>query len=571
MKAYIYARQSSGDENTSESVELQIEKCSELAKKEGIQVIGTEKDLNTSGKTYPTGAEQIASIDISFQSWYKEQSGHKMFRNGLGNVLKHLSEIDYIIVYDITRLYRPINGSHLESYINQLLIYNNVKVLTVSNGVLDVGSFNDSIITALQNRINHQHIALCRQKSIAALNKLRDSGIYCNGGKAFGINYIGNKKFKVDERKAKVIQYIFNQIAQYTPYLQIIKHINAHYSDCFKKACYESNLYHIARNPIYAGYMYNTHHELIKNVQMNGKEIISFELWKKVQEIMANKRKSPPKAKFRWLPFSGLLYDGYTGSKLVVASDKGKVFYFPNVKNLIKDIKTGGTVFFNVDKKEYTGIYQAIIPILIFAFKQRVEKAEKLQERQKELEKYQIEIANMREKERQLSERFMQGLIDQDLYDEVLLKHKKRKDELSSIIAEISSFKSIDRNSLLFAQWTEFNSLINGEILPQQYEILLKEVIKKIVVFEDKIIVRTVYGEITIPRFLKTNKKHFPKWDIELQSSDTIQHGPFDFRDTLITVVYKMPSSYNGDIQMSEIANINGIKFLTIGGNYGKE
>lgn len=567
MKAYIYARQSSGDENTSESVELQIEKCKELAKKEGIEVIGIAKDLNTSGKTYPTGSEDTAKTDIAFQNWYKNQSGHKMFREGLGEVISNLDKIDYIIVYDTTRLYRPDSMSYLASHINNLLAINDVKIYTLVNGIINLSSFKDLLVTTLQNQINHDQIAVCREKSMAALKKLKDSGIYCNGGKAFGINYIGNKKFEIDERKAKVIQYIFNQIAQYTPYLQIIRYINAHYSDCFKKACYESNLYHIAKNPIYAGYMYNSRHELIKNIQMDGKEIISFELWKKVQEIMETKRKSPPKAKYRWLPFSGLLYDGYTGSKLVVASDKGKVFYFPNVKNLIKDVKTGGTVFFNIEKKDYTGIYQAIIPILIFAFKQRVEKAEKLVERQKELEKYQVELTNMQERENLLVERFLKNQISTTAFDKQMADHNKRKEEMSSIIAEIASFRPVDKNSLLFSQWTEFNALINGEILPQQYEILLKEVIKKIVVFEDKIIINTVYGEIPIPRFLKTNKKHFPKWSIELDKSEVTQHSPFDFRDTLITVIYKLPTSYNGDTHMSQIANVNGIKFLTIGEN----
>jgi DNA invertase Pin-like site-specific DNA recombinase len=567
MKAYIYGRQSSGDGEVSESVELQIEKCKELAKKEGIEVIGIAKDLNTSGKTYPTGSEDTAKTDIAFQNWYKNQSGHKMFREGLGEVISNLDKIDYIIVYDITRLYRPDSMSYLASHINNLLAINDVKIYTLANGIINLSLFKDLLVTTLQNQINHDQIAVCREKSIAALNKLRDSGIYCNGGKAFGLEYKGNKKLEVNQRKAKVVKYIFNQIAQYTPYLQIIKHINEHYSDCFPKVCYESNLYHIARNPIYSGYIYNTQHELIKSIQMAGQEIISFELWKKVQEIMDKKRKSPPKAKYRWLPFSGLLYDGYTNSRLVVASDKGKVFYFPNIKNLKTDVKTGGTVFFNIEKKDYTGIYQTIIPILILAFKQRVEKAERLQQRQKELEKFQVEISNMREKEKQLTERFMNGLIDQELFDEVLLKHKKRKSELSSIIAEISSFRPVDKNSLLFSQWTEFNALINGEILPQQYEILLKEVIKKIVVFEDKIIVHTVYGEIPIPRFLKTNKKHFPKWSIELDKSEVTQHTPFDFRDTLITVIYKLPTSYNGDTHMSQIANVNGIKFLTIGEN----
>ena len=567
MNAYIYARQSSGDENTSESVELQIEKCKELALKEDISVLGIAKDLNTSGKTYPTGAEQIAGIDISFQCWYKEQTGHKMFRDGLGEVMQNLNKIDYIIVYDITRLYRPINGSHLESYVNQLLIYHNVKVMTVNNGALDVGSFNDSIITALQNRINHEHIATCRRKSIAAMNKLRDSGIYCNGGKAFGINYVGNKKFEIDSRKAEVIRYIFEQIAQYTPYLQIIRYINRNYKDCFKKCCYESNLYHIAANPIYAGYMYNTAKELIRNVQMEGQEIISFDLWKTVQDIMSKKRKEPHKGKHNWLPFSGLLVDGYTKTKLVTRIDKGKIFYFPNIKNLNPDVKIGGSVFFNIEKEQYTGLLQAIIPVLILAFRQRVEKAEQLEARKKEIEKYQVELENMRKKEKELSTKFLNGLLDEDIFDEVIMKHKKRKSELSALIAEARTFKGIDRDSLLIAQWTEFNALINNEIHPKAYEILLKEVIKKIEVFEDKVVIHTGYGEIDLPRFLITNKKHFPKWNIEVNQKDDHKYDPFDFRDTEITVVYKLPSSYKGDTTMSQIANINGIKFMTIGKN----
>ena len=52
ITAIIYARQSSSDSETfSESVELQKEKCRELAKKEKLTVIDEFEDLNTSGKT----------------------------------------------------------------------------------------------------------------------------------------------------------------------------------------------------------------------------------------------------------------------------------------------------------------------------------------------------------------------------------------------------------------------------------------------------------------------------------------------------------------------------------------
>ncbi|UKI29938.1 MAG: recombinase family protein [Lentisphaeria bacterium] len=49
MKALIYARQSSGKDDFSESVEAQIANCKKLAEKEKLEVIGIYKDLNTSG------------------------------------------------------------------------------------------------------------------------------------------------------------------------------------------------------------------------------------------------------------------------------------------------------------------------------------------------------------------------------------------------------------------------------------------------------------------------------------------------------------------------------------------
>lgn len=60
MKAVIYARQSSGKDDYSESVEAQIANCRKLAEKEKLEVIGIYRDLNSSGETYPVGAEESA-------------------------------------------------------------------------------------------------------------------------------------------------------------------------------------------------------------------------------------------------------------------------------------------------------------------------------------------------------------------------------------------------------------------------------------------------------------------------------------------------------------------------------
>ena len=98
MKALIYARQSSGKDDFSESVEAQIAKCKRLAVKEKLEVIGVYKDLNTSGETYPVGAEEIARLDKAYMNWSLTQSTKKDFRLGLSQVLLKLSEVDFVLV-----------------------------------------------------------------------------------------------------------------------------------------------------------------------------------------------------------------------------------------------------------------------------------------------------------------------------------------------------------------------------------------------------------------------------------------------------------------------------------------
>lgn len=137
--------------------------CLALAKQRNIEIIGEYQDLNSSGKLYPTGFEELAAKDVCYQNWLKDVSSRKTARNGLGEVFKLLPEVDYIIVDDYTRLARPLTGSFLDAILTQSLSANNIKVLTVKSGEIDLTAFNDSLITALQNRINDNQIAIQRK------------------------------------------------------------------------------------------------------------------------------------------------------------------------------------------------------------------------------------------------------------------------------------------------------------------------------------------------------------------------------------------------------------------------
>ena len=165
MNAVIYARQSSGSDDYSESVETQIENCRKLAKRENLAVLGCFSDLNTSGKTYPEGAEKIAGLDTAFQQWFEQQTGTKKFRSGLGQVFRLLSRTDFLIVDEMTRLYRPVTRSFLESFVNQELAEHHVQILQCKGGRLDLSQFDQQLIQTLKNQIQDEAIANQKKKS----------------------------------------------------------------------------------------------------------------------------------------------------------------------------------------------------------------------------------------------------------------------------------------------------------------------------------------------------------------------------------------------------------------------
>lgn len=60
--AVIYARQSSGSDDFSLSEEQQILNCKHLAADGKFNIAGIFQDLNTSGETYPAGAEHCFQV-----------------------------------------------------------------------------------------------------------------------------------------------------------------------------------------------------------------------------------------------------------------------------------------------------------------------------------------------------------------------------------------------------------------------------------------------------------------------------------------------------------------------------
>ena len=522
MKAVIYARQSSGSDDYSESVENQIENCIRLAAREKLTVIGCYSDLNTSGKTYPEGAEKTAETDAAFQYWFSQQSGSRKFRPGLGKVFRRLEETDFLIVDEMTRLYRPATRSFLEPYVNQKLAENNVQILQCKGGRLDLNQFDQQLIQTLKNQIQDEAIANQKRKSKEQFRKLRDSGYKCNGAKMFGIRYLGNRELEVIPECAEVIRYIYNSIADCMPYSAIIRQVNLKYRHCFRRYCYESNFYAIARQPIYCGFQYNSDHELIPNVQMAGKEIVSFQLWRKVNAILdGKKREAPRRIKKNWLPMSGRLVCGNCGGRLTCQIDRGVVYYICNKNNLSPDPGCSRSRIRFRSSGDVNCLYETVFPLLLPGLAERCRINQENAAARRRIQDRRKKLRILDEKERQLVDLFVENVITRDQMKDILCRHREKRLHLQT---EIRISQEIKPETLKYERtvlFPDFFRRIQNRTLPDNlYEQLFRETVRQIVVYDHRADFDTIAGRISIPRIRCGRRNYFPSWEIRPPAAD---------------------------------------------------
>ena len=500
-KAVIYGRQSSGDDDFSESVDLQLKKCTELASKEGLEVIGVFYDNNASGKLYPQGSEAVAELDLVFKAWYAEQTKTKKYREGLGELIKRLDEVDFIIVYDLTRLYRPVTGSFLESYMHQLLTTHKVKVLTLT-GVVDFGSFNDSLITALQNRVNNEQIRTQIEKSKAALKKMKDNGDFHTGlARKWGFKMTG-RKYEVElvQEESKMIKDIFKLFNNAVALNDIVKRINTAYTHILEKPLYRQVIRNILLSPLYCGFMEDSQGELVKCKALVGKEIVSLNDWLKAKRKLDMQKIFKARPKKRWLPLSPYIYCGHCGAKMLEhgGTNGYAAFYMCDRYQRDGGEKCRNTLALTRDIKEGIGIMEAVKPLLLAEAIKRMKESKDDTELKEKLSKAELVISEAKRKTKKLTDLWLQGLMEEEVYEssvkelkEKISMNERQRDRIEAeLTRDVSEF-----------EWVKLMMKFRGDALTQgDYETLTNVMIKKIVIYRDFVDVKTTFGDVSIPR-----------------------------------------------------------------------
>ena len=501
MKCFIYCRQSSGtnDPDDSLSIQVQVDECKKLAKSRGIEVIGIFKESNISGRLYPSGYEALSAQDIIYLNYVKEIKKIGQYRQGLGEILRRLDEIDCIVCYDMTRFFRPLNGSYLSNLLTQTLQANGVKLVTLKEGEIDFSKFTDSLISSLTSQINSEQLMIQREKAKAGLKRIKDAGEHYTGFyKIIGYRTTSPKKIEVVSHEAEVVKKIYSCFLKDGMTLnEIVRLIGSEYPDVFPR-CWTNTIRNILTNPIYAGYMRNSEGDLIKCKQNEGIEIVSFDEWESANKILSARKQINYRHQSRWLPLTPFVWCGHCGEKMHAhngANDK-RVY---SCRRHLRDGKAPckNTIMAFYDGKEGNGLFEAIKPLLVAEAIDRMKKAtdEKLKNR---LSIVEMNLSNINDKEKKVTEMFLASSMTESVYEASMTAIKEKRKELEK--EKTSLELEISRDTSQF-EWVKWSMRFTGDMLTHaEYDLLISGLIKKILIYKDFIEVKTRMGDVTIPR-----------------------------------------------------------------------
>lgn len=302
-KAVIYARYSS-DKQTEQSIEGQIRYCTDYAKRCGYKIVGSYIDRAASG---------TSDRRPQFQNMI-EDSKKKQFQ--------------YIIVWKLDRFSR----NRYDSAIYKTKLKKcGVKVISATESL---GEGDEAIL--LEAMLEAMAEVYSRQISQNASRGMRESAIkgQTTGGN-IPLGYkIENKYLVVDERKADIVRFIFNEYASGKSQTEICKECNEKgYVTKNGKQFYTNALSSILKNKMYIG-DYNFKGEIERNCPV----IVDKETFNKCQERLERNKRIRGQKKTEEVEFllTGKLFCGMCGTTMVGdsgTSRNGSKHYYYTCRN----------------------------------------------------------------------------------------------------------------------------------------------------------------------------------------------------------------------------------------------
>lgn len=503
---YIYTRQSSTKEDRSISCEQQADNAVKYAESLKLKVDQIFTDTNMSGRLYVTQFKQLAEQDIVFQNWIKETKKTKLYRTGLSELFDKLKKKDVLIVDDLTRLYRPLTNSYLESAITQFLLEKEIVLYTVKNGQVNLNNFADELISAMHNRINSNQLRIQQKKCKDSLKRLKDNGELkqCLGC-AIGYKYTGRKKeIEVDKSTAPIVKYVFENYLKGKSLLSMCREINKTWG----RNIGVKSLKNIMNRVEYTGFTYDSNNNLIKCKQTEGKELIDFNSYLTAKQLLDSRKNFKFQTKKYPNHFVSMVKCGKCGSTMnVLINEHGKYISFRCMSHTTKEKEnckisiTANTIY-----PKGLSLEDALEPILILSLLKKLTNNTTSPEK---LEQKQIQLQNLLNGEQKLTEMFLNGLLDSSIYEQNLKQQKEKKQAIQEeIILLENELKGDDTEKVRLI----VNRIVARKLTFEEYQELIPLTIKQIEVQEDKITVQTYFGNFSLPRKRISGQMRLPEY-----------------------------------------------------------
>lgn len=247
--AVIYARYSS-DNQTEQSIEGQLRVCQDYAERNDILILKTYIDRAMTGTN---------DNRPDFQQMIKDSDK---------------KEFEYIIVYKIDRFSR--NKYETAKY-KKILKDNGVKLLSAMENIPDTPE--GIILESLLEGMAEYYSAELAQKVKRGMKETRLKGNFTGGNIIYGYK-VENHKIIIDEEKAEVVRFIYEQYSLGTYVKDIIAELNSKRIFNKGKPFARNTIYNILKNEKYSG-IYRFKDEIFDNMYP---AIVPNEIYSKVRK-----------------------------------------------------------------------------------------------------------------------------------------------------------------------------------------------------------------------------------------------------------------------------------------------
>lgn len=434
-----------------------------------------------------------------------------------------LGELDTLIIFNLDRIGRTTEGAE---FIKRMT-YSNVKVISVTEGLLNSGNDTDELINGIKFWMAQQEskkISLRSKNGKEAANK---KGLFAGGPVNFGYGVLDQKMFVIPE-EAEIVKLIFdlyikcgkNETVKYLQEKNITKRgkkFSQHMvHDLLKDTVYiglkrYNQWQKVSTDPTNKKRKYNN--ETLKFQEYREElRILDDNTFNKVQELIEKRTSSKDKVKYTNRTnalFEGLLWHRCGDEEIRKLHLDNKKDKYGNIiysyrcshcrRNFYKDVtKTYGSKKYN--KLLENNVLKLMNNMSIEELEKKAKEKQgstsnsilvSIDSHKKELDKKRKAINNM---EKELINIFSgESSMDKDILINMITKTKEDivtlSDNLKSLEAEyieISKTISIDR--ALIEQYKSFN-YVYGLADDKQKKLLLQEVVEKITFDGDKLII----------------------------------------------------------------------------------